>query len=224
MWDYTFLGRLKVAKQHTAVWRFLLIFVLLCPQAFALNPDWNLYQFGHHTWRIDDGYLGTYASALTQDRDGYLWVGTSNGLFRFDGVRFTQWNPPDGTPLPRSVHSLFADRDGGLWIGGDDGVSHWDHHRLSRYKNHAGQVVTAFAQDESGVVWFVSYLGNAGDVLCKVANEKLTCYGKKDGLPFPASGLLTRDASGTFLDGLERFDLQLERRPGKGLSCETARK
>ncbi len=168
MWDYTLLGRLNAARPQSAVWRFLLILVLLCPHTFALNPDWNLYQLGHRAWRIDDGYLGTYASALTQDKDGYLWLGTSHGLFRFDGVRFTQWTPPDGTPLPSgSIHSLFADRDGSLWIGGDDGVSHWDHHRLSRYKNQPGQVVTAFAQDESGVVWFVSYQGNAGEALCR---------------------------------------------------------
>ncbi|MEI9980419.1 MAG: two-component regulator propeller domain-containing protein [Edaphobacter sp.] len=202
MWDYTLLGSLNVARPQSAVWRFLLILVLLYPHAFALNPDWNLYQFGHRAWRIDDGYLGSYASALTQDKDGYLWLGTSHGLFRFDGVRFTQWIPPDGTPLPSgSIHSLFVDRDGSLWIGGDDGVSHWDHHRLSRYKNQPGQVVTAFAQDESGVVWFVSYRGNAGEALCKVDNEKLTCYGKKDGVPQPASTLLARDASGTFWMG-----------------------
>jgi ligand-binding sensor domain-containing protein len=40
---------------------------------------------------------GSSVNAVGQDGDGYLWLATNNGLFRLDGVRFTQWNPPDGS-------------------------------------------------------------------------------------------------------------------------------
>src|SRR5262249_17290039 len=149
--------------------------------ALALNPEWNIYQFGHRSWKIDDGYLGSRPDAVAQDRDGYLWIGTANGLFRFDGIRFTKWDPPGDSPSLGLVLSLLADRDGSLWIGTDDGVGHWDHHRLTRYKNHAGQFVYTLVQDEGGAVWFApySFTGNEEAVFCKVANEKLTCFGKK---------------------------------------------
>ena len=60
--------------------------VMFCPNASALNPDWQIYQLGHRAWKVDDGYLGGYVNALAQAAGGYLWVGTDKGLFRFDGV------------------------------------------------------------------------------------------------------------------------------------------
>jgi len=55
--------------------------------------------------------------ALAQTTDGYLWLGTATGLFRFDGIRFEPYKPQSGKPFPqRSVASLFAVPDGGLWV------------------------------------------------------------------------------------------------------------
>jgi signal transduction histidine kinase len=192
--------RLELTGALSAIWTYLLASALLCPHALALNPEWNIHQFGHRAWKIEDGHLGSQARAFAQDKDGYLWIGTANGLFRFDGVRFTQWNPPGNSPFG-TVLSLLADHDGSLWIGGDHGLSHWDHHRLTRYKNSGGVFVYSLVQDESGAIWFTpySFAGGAEDVLCKVANEKLTCFGKEDGLPSPAPSFkFLRDASGTF--------------------------
>ncbi|HWA93824.1 MAG TPA: two-component regulator propeller domain-containing protein [Terracidiphilus sp.] len=195
------LRRPKIARALNIAWSCLLASALLCLHAFALDPEWNIYQFGHRSWKIDDGYLGSRADAIAQDRDGYLWIGTANGLFRFDGVRFTQWNPPGDSPSFGSVLSLLVDRDGSLWIGSDHGLSHWGRHRLTRYKDRAGLLVYSIVQDENGAVWFapVSFTNSEEDIFCKVASEKLTCFGKKDGLPPPAPSFkILRDASGTF--------------------------
>src|SRR5687767_5242130 len=72
------------------------------------------------TWaESEDGPFGAIA-AMAQDADGYLWIGTSAGLFRFDGVRFTPWNRIGGSPLPTSaVTALLVGRDGRLWVGMD---------------------------------------------------------------------------------------------------------
>jgi signal transduction histidine kinase len=191
--------RLELTSALAAAWTCLMAFAVLCPHAHALNPEWNIYQFGHRAWKIDDGYLGSRADAFAQDRDGYLWIGTTNGLFRFDGVRFTQWRPPGDSSSLGAVLSLLADRDGGLWIGTDRGVSHWDRHQLTRYKDLAGQFVYSLVQDEGGSVWFApySFKGNEEDVFCKVANEKLACFGQKDGLPPPVpSTKFVRDRLG----------------------------
>ena len=204
-----------VVQMLSVMRRLLLVCVVLCPSLFALDPEWNIYQLGHRAWKIEDGYLGSQANALAQDTDGYLWVGTSSGLFRFDGVNYTQWNPPgDSSPIG-VVLSLLADRDGSLWIGSSDGLSHWDHHRLTRYKGHAGQFVYSLVQDDSGAIWFApySFTGNEEDVFCKVAHEELTCYGKKDGLvPSPSLNLI-RDESGTFW--IARSDSLLSWREGE---------
>jgi signal transduction histidine kinase/ligand-binding sensor domain-containing protein len=192
--------RLKLASALNVAWSCLLASAVLCPHAIALNPEWNIYQFGHRAWKIDDGYLGSRAEVFAQDKDGYLWVGTANGLFRFDGIQFTQWKPPGNSPSLGLVLSLLADRDGSLWIGTDNGVSHWDHRRLTHYKDRAGQFVYSLAQDGAGAIWFTpySFTSNEEDVVCKVASEKLTCFGKKDRLPPPAPSFkFLRDASGT---------------------------
>ena len=49
--------------------------------------------------------------------DGYLWLGTWTGLFSFDGVRFTRFEPRAGEDLPaKAIRNLLATRDGSLWI------------------------------------------------------------------------------------------------------------
>jgi ligand-binding sensor domain-containing protein/signal transduction histidine kinase len=75
----------------------------------------------------DDGLPHNTVSAVAQTEDGYLWVGTHEGLARFDGSKFTHF-PPKGTPGLEAAHvdSLSADREGALWIGLErGGVSRW---------------------------------------------------------------------------------------------------
>jgi hypothetical protein len=56
--------------------------------AFALDPQRAITQFVHTSWTDKDG-APSNIRALAQTQDGYLWIGTTDGLFRFDGVRFT---------------------------------------------------------------------------------------------------------------------------------------
>jgi PAS domain S-box-containing protein len=84
--------------------------------AFAVNPDRDVHQLAHRSWGEKEGYPGR-AEALAQTADGFLWIGTDDGLFRFDGVRFDQYKPIAGDPLPSGpVRSLRALADGSLWI------------------------------------------------------------------------------------------------------------
>ena len=57
-------------------------------------------------------------SAVAQDHEGYLWLGTASGPVRFDGVRFVLWQPTDSPRLPKApVRTLCVARDGSLWVG-----------------------------------------------------------------------------------------------------------
>ena len=84
--------------------------------AFALDPDRAITQFVHTSWTEKDG-APIDARTLAQTLDGYLWIGTTAGLVRFDGVRFTAFEPSAGESFPSSrVRRLLATRDGALWI------------------------------------------------------------------------------------------------------------
>ena len=84
---------------------------------------------------MQDGYFGGSPQAITQTKDGYIWVGTGAGLFKFDGVRFVPWNAPSGEELPSSqIDSLLSARDGSLWIGTGAGLAHLVNHQLVLYQ------------------------------------------------------------------------------------------
>ncbi len=73
-------------------------------------------------WTFDDNLPSTSVTALAQTPDGYLWVGTQDGLARFDGVRFTRFDPYNTPELPETrISKLFTDTDGTLWINTHSG-------------------------------------------------------------------------------------------------------
>lgn len=70
------------------------------------------------SWNEKDGLPSATIMALAQDRDGYLWIGSRQGLFRFDGVRFVGWEGLGHAALPNSwIRSLHLTAGGELWIG-----------------------------------------------------------------------------------------------------------
>jgi ligand-binding sensor domain-containing protein len=74
------------------------------------------------TWRSQDGLPENVVQSLAQDRDGYLWVGTTGGLTRFDGAQFTPLNEDTAQTLPvNSIYCLLIARDNTLWAGTDGG-------------------------------------------------------------------------------------------------------
>src|SRR5207244_603820 len=78
-------------------------------------------QLVHTAWGEKEGAPGGIL-ALAQTQDGYLWLGTSSGLYRFDGASFEQFRSQSGPILPPGpVYSLLALPNGDLWIGFDDG-------------------------------------------------------------------------------------------------------
>ena len=94
----------------------LLICIAAATAAFALDPRVALTQYGHRAWSTDDGLPQSTLQAIAQTPDGYIWVGTQNGLERFDGVHFA---PPDNASRARNVFvfALLVDRRGTLWVG-----------------------------------------------------------------------------------------------------------
>jgi ligand-binding sensor domain-containing protein/signal transduction histidine kinase len=101
-----------------------LLLVLIAPsRAFALDRTRSIYQYNCRSWARQNGLPANAVLAIAQTPDGYLWLGTSAGLVRFDGVEFKLF---DSTPLPKSrssiVTSLSNSRQGGLWFGMERGA------------------------------------------------------------------------------------------------------
>jgi signal transduction histidine kinase/CheY-like chemotaxis protein/ligand-binding sensor domain-containing protein len=69
-----------------------------------------------------DGLGNLSVNCLLQDRSGFLWIGTENGLSQYDGSRFWQFGEKDGLP-GEFVRALNLDRDGRLWVGTRDGLA-----------------------------------------------------------------------------------------------------
>ena len=100
------------------------VILACCPCALALNPALDISQYAHTAWTIRDGFFDSPVQTIAQTPDGYLWLGTEFGLFRFDGVRKVAWNPPGGERLPSAnVLKLLVTREGRLWIGTRAGLA-----------------------------------------------------------------------------------------------------
>ena len=105
-----------------SAWRFarlVIVWLMVClfaAAAFALNPQKSITQFVHTAWTEKDG-APLDIRIITQTTDGYLWLGTSTGLFSFDGIRFARFEPRAGEDFPATrIRRLLATRDGSLWI------------------------------------------------------------------------------------------------------------
>jgi ligand-binding sensor domain-containing protein len=113
--------------------------VLTTNAVFALNPELDISQYVHTSWRVRDGFWSSGLNAMAQTPDGYMWIGTDTGLFRFDGVRSVPWQAPPNQVLPSTmITALAAGRDGTLWIGTEKGLASWKNGRLGPYSDLAG--------------------------------------------------------------------------------------
>jgi signal transduction histidine kinase/ligand-binding sensor domain-containing protein len=103
-----------------------LVLSVLLPTATALaerNPGAaSPPSYSRSVWQGPDGLPEDFAQALAQTRDGYLWIGTSGGLVRFDGVHFVTFNRGNEPAIrDDSIYSLSTSSDGALWAGTEGG-------------------------------------------------------------------------------------------------------
>ena len=121
---------------------------------------------------IPDDVPAHLCTALAQDRDGFLWIGTQGGLVRYDGYSFHvfQASPDDPHSLGGSyVRTLLAAADGRVWAGtfsGGVSVYHPATERFTRYQHDprnpaslSHDRVEGLAEERSGRLWIATYEG-----------------------------------------------------------------
>jgi signal transduction histidine kinase/ligand-binding sensor domain-containing protein len=125
-------------------------------------------RFSIDAWGAGQGLLpDDSVLALTQTRDGYLWLGTLNGMVRFDGVRFTVFDESNTPKLPSiKIVRLFEDSRRNLWVGTDTaGAALIAQGRVEpldigrgRRKGH----LVSVCEDSTGAVWLLTEDGQLG--------------------------------------------------------------
>jgi signal transduction histidine kinase/ligand-binding sensor domain-containing protein len=163
----------------------LLIVLVSREDGQALDPSKQLSQFGHRSWTQQQGLPQDAVRAIAQAPDGALWVGTDEGLARFDGVEFTVYRQSDtGQPIS-TVTALLAARDGSIWVGMLGSVAQLKDGRFTNYTTATGlgsQSVGDLLESRDGTVWAVG-----GRLVTAFRGGSVINYGLEDGVP--AEGL-----------------------------------
>jgi signal transduction histidine kinase/ligand-binding sensor domain-containing protein len=130
--------------------------VLLCLLTGATSA-----QYRFDSWTADNGLPQNSINAIHQARDGYLWLATSDGLVRFDGVRFTVFNRSNSPGIGSNRFTcLYEDRQGDLWMGTDNGgVTRRRGGVFTTYTTAHGlpfNLIRGVTGDEAGNLWVLS--------------------------------------------------------------------
>ena len=204
----------------------LLGLVALLQPARALDPAKAITQYVHTVWRSDDGLPQNSVMKILQTKDGYLWVGTQNGLGRFDGARFTTFDQANTPALyDKWITDLVQDRQGTLWIAtSHGGLTSFRDGLFTHAGGIGGRAAVSLAADSDGSLWVggdggLVHLSNgkvvrtytvadglAGDAVTRVvvANDKSIWIATAGGLNRIANGrLLTYSTT----DGLPNKDV-----------------
>ncbi|HEY2534731.1 MAG TPA: two-component regulator propeller domain-containing protein, partial [Xanthobacteraceae bacterium] len=125
----------------------------VCQSAGAVDPAPRISQLGHTAWRLQDGAFAGAPASITQTTDGYLWIGTSAGLVRFDGVRFLPFAPRGQELESPTIFSLLGASDGSLWIGTGVGLARLQGGKLTSFGDSARGLIYDIREGKDGSIW-----------------------------------------------------------------------
>ncbi len=143
---------------------FLLIFIVLSSNAIAQKKP---VKFNRLT--SSDGLSQNRVSSIVQDHDGFIWIGTEDGINKYDGYNFEIFkrNPGDSLSInDNQALAMHVAKDGTLWIGGSlTGLSKYNsaaktftryNHNHSNPNSLAEDIIISFSEDEKGNLWIVT--------------------------------------------------------------------
>jgi len=201
---------IRTAKRLAATLAAISLISLWCPVALGLDASSSANSYAHTAIRMRDGFPKAPVVAFAQTPDGYLWLGTQLGLFRFDGVQGVAWPELTGRTLPSDwAGSLLAGRNGALWIGSNVGLVRWGDGKLIEYPALRGLGVHSLLEDRDGTIWVAAESeATSTGRLCAIRGGVGVCYGEDGRFGSSVYDLLRDDAGRLWLvasNGLWRW-------------------
>jgi diguanylate cyclase (GGDEF)-like protein len=169
----------------------------------ALDPGRAITQYVQNVWRAPGALPHDNITTILQTRDGYLWIGTVEGLARFDGVRSVVFDKSNTPALANNwIRALVEDRAGRLWIGTlGGGLVCLESGKFTRFgatEGIPGEIVSALYSDRAGRLWAGSgeglFLFRAGRFVRAPGSEALATRSVRS---------LVEDSAGTLWVGTE---------------------
>jgi ligand-binding sensor domain-containing protein len=144
----------------------LSVLIALCTtsETFALNPRRSIGQYGHSVWIRQNGLPANAVNVVLQTREGFLWLGTSAGLLRFDGVTFEEISTdPMNDQASEVISALCESSDSTLWIGTEyNGLRSYRNGMFSRFGRKEGfrdTQVRDLLESRSGRLYVATSIG-----------------------------------------------------------------
>ncbi|HEY6248417.1 MAG TPA: two-component regulator propeller domain-containing protein, partial [Candidatus Angelobacter sp.] len=187
----------------------------LSSSSWARGASNQIREYVHSSWRSEDGLPQNSVAAILQTSDGYLWLGTQEGLVRFNGVQFKVFNKnTDAAFKLNDIRSLVQDREGNLWIGSfGGGLIQYRDGVFRNYQREHGlsdNTVPALLEDRDGSLWVGTDNG-----LNQFRDGKFSRFGKDAGLSNAIVNAIAQDGAGDLwvgtnngMDRIFRSDIQ----------------
>ena len=141
--------------------RLIIALFLICCASFISFASKAATRFDRLS--LEDGLSQTTIRSTLQDKKGFLWIATGDGLNRYDGYSVKVFRHRSDDPdsvSHNAVSTLFEDSKGRLWVGTYGGLNRFDakHERFIRFEASAGNtlshnIITAIHEDAKGILW-----------------------------------------------------------------------
>ncbi len=189
---------------NRSIWLFAFLLLLATRQDAVTQrtlPD----GYTRRVWQTQDGLPENMSQSFAQTPDGYLWIGTSGGLVRFDGVRFVT-SDRGNTPqmVDNSIFCLTVSRDGSLWAGTEGGGLLRYRGGVFRQYSAADGLTNGFVravyEDREGTLW-----AGTDDGLFRLSGERFSRTDDNDKIPALAVHDIREDHLGRLWVGGSRL-------------------
>lgn len=176
------------SRNQTSVNKNMTLYLLMS-FLFALSPlvtthaqttEKAITQYNTRSWQSDDGLPQNSVQAILQSDDGYMWMGTQEGIARFDGINFTIFDKKNTPELPNNgIQAIMKGREGDIWFGTGGGLVHLKDGKFTTYSTKNGlssNVIWALCESNDGGVW----VGTFGGGLNHFKDGKFTVFKTDD--------------------------------------------
>ncbi len=183
----------------------LLLIVYLSPSITAgSGTTKKIDQYVRQSWKTENGLPQNTITAITQTPDGFMWLGSKEGLIRFDGKQFIEFNSKNTKALKNNeIWALLTDSKGVMWIGTNGGglVSFQDG-AFKSYNTEEGladKAVWSLYEDTKGSLW----VGTGGGGISVLSNNKFRTFDTGNGLSGNYIWSITEDRTGAIWAGTD---------------------